>query len=138
MLARGFLDEVLESCWLFLLCSRVPQRFLLQSPSQRCREFIKYLICQDAAGGTAHRTESIVDVRQRAHRKNRAWLGLCVRGKTAPRSRSLRLPNGQPFARLTRAWEATKSALTTELYDRGALTTNCWPCVFYDVTEVLA
>ena len=42
------------------------------------------------------------------------------------------------FARLTRAWEATKSALTTELYDRGALTTNCWPLCFDDVTEVLA
>ena len=30
------------------------------------------------------------------------------------------------------------TALTTELYDRGALTTNCWPLGFYDVTEVLA
>ena len=29
-------------------------------------------------------------------------------------------------------------ALTTELYDRGALTTNCWPLRFDDVTEVLA
>ena len=52
MLARGFLAAVLAGVLAFLLCSRVPLLFLLQLPSQRCREAIKSLIRTEAAGGT--------------------------------------------------------------------------------------
>ena len=60
----------------------MPQRFLLQSPSQQCREAIKDLICQDAAGGTAHRTESIVDCETKPARPKAAKHGLLGREKT--------------------------------------------------------
>ena len=53
--------QCLRGACFFGLYSRVPQRFLLQLPSQRCREAIKRQSLNTAAGGTAHRTESIVD-----------------------------------------------------------------------------
>jgi len=81
----------------------------------------------------------IVDfVRAEPPLQNRARLGLCVRGKTPPRTRNPKLPNGVCSQKTERDRGNKNTALTTELYDRGALTTNCWPLCFDDVTEVLA
>ena len=102
-----------------MLCGRVPQRILLQLPSQRCREAIRSLIRQEAAGGTAHNTESSVDYeRESAHGQNRRGSPYVSEGRllsrvVAQRSGTTAQPGDLASARAPQSTE-TASALARD------------------------